>query len=298
MYASTRCLNMEEREWTERPDRAIAFHVCASSRESAWRGIDAVLYEATAGYSDVFFENHSISMHVGAPVFVTSHCDGERLHRLQVPGDIKIVPAGYSRVWEISSTTHKLTVDLAPWFVREAARALELNGDSIAIAPQLHLKDPRVEHICWGLLGELRSDAPFGRLYAESLGCALATALLAEYGPRTPSRPRGLAKRQLANVLDYIRENISRDLSLAELAGIVNLSPSHFKVLFKASAGLPVHRHVINARVERAVYLLTHTDDSLCDIAAKVGFANQSHLSRHLKRVHGTSPATIRHHAH
>jgi AraC family transcriptional regulator len=178
--------------------------------------------------------------------------------------------------------------------MRETAASLGLNADGITIAPQLHLKDTRIEHLCWGLLGELESDAPFGRLYAESLACALAIGLLKNYVPKVPARPVGLPKRHLTRVLDYIRENISRDLSLAELAGIARVSPSHFKVLFKTAVGLPVHQYVINARIDRALHLIVHTNDALGDIALQSGFANQSHLSRHMRRLHGVSPATLR----
>ncbi len=285
---------MEEREWVARPDRQITFRVCNSSRDLNWRGIEAVLYEASDGYSDDYFEDHSISMHVGPPVFVTSRCDSQRVHRFQVPGDIKVVPAGYSRIWEISAPTRKLTVGITPWFMRDTACSMGLNEDHVVITPQLHLEDERIEHICWALLGELQSDAPFGRLYAESMGCALAAALLKKYGPIAERRASRMHKRQLTRVLDYIRENISRDLSLAELADVASVSPSHFKVLFKASVGVPVHQYVINARVDRALHLLVHSNVPLADVALQAGFANQSHLSRHMRRLHGVSPAIIR----
>ncbi len=285
---------MEEREWVLRIDRPIAFHARKASREFGWRGFEAVWWDASDGYSDDYFEEHSISMHVGTPVIVTSRCDDQHVHRLQVPGDIKVVPAGYSRIWEISAPTSKLTIGITPWFMRETASSLGVNGDRIAIAPQLHVKDTRIERICWGLLDELQSDAPLGRLYAESLGCALAVGLLKNYGPKVPPRPAGMPKGRLTRVLNYIRENIARDLSLAELAAVANVSPSHFKVLFRNAVGVPVHQYVINARVERALDLLVHGDASLADIALQAGFANQSHLSRHMRRLHGVSPATIR----
>ncbi len=209
---------MEEREWVQRVDRPIAFRVCSSSRDQGWRGFTAFLYDASDGYSDEFYEDHSISMHVGAPVLVTSRIDDQRMHRLQVPGDIKVVPAGYSRIWEISAPTRKLTIDIKPWFMREISSSLGLNSDRVAIAPQLHVKDARLERICWSLLDELDSDAPLGRLYAESLGSALAVGLLKNYGPKVARRAAGMPKRQLTRVLDYIEDNLSRDLSLAELA--------------------------------------------------------------------------------
>lgn len=285
---------MEERAWVERPAREIRYSVRSSSRGRGWRGLEARLYDASDGYSDDFFSVHSVSMHVGTPVLVTSRCDGAAVHRLQVPGDVKVIPAGYSRTWEIAAATRKLVMDLAPWFVREAAAEMELDADMVTIAPQLHVTDRRIEHIGWALLTELECEAPMGRLYAESLGCALAAQLLREYAPAVSQRNAGLPKRRLQRVLDHVREHLVRDLSLAELAEVAGVSPSHFKLRFRESMGVPVHQYVIGARVDRAVDLLVHTPLPIVQVALQSGFANQSHLSRHMRRLRGITPAHVR----
>ena len=67
-----------------------------------------------------------------------------------------------------------------------AADAMSVNPDRIDIPPQLHVRDPRIEHIGWAVKAELESAEPLGRLYGESLGLALAAHLLA----RLPTGPR------------------------------------------------------------------------------------------------------------
>lgn len=103
-----------------------------------------------------------------------------------------------------------------------------------------------------------------------------------------------LPKHRLQRVLDYIRENIARDLSLNDLATVADMSPSHFKACFKESTGMPVHQYVIAARVNVALHFLTETSLPLCEVALRSGFANQSHLSRHLRRIHNITPALAR----
>jgi AraC family transcriptional regulator len=272
----------------------MRFFVRHSSCDRDWRGFEAFVYDASDGYSVDVFSHHSISMHIGQPVLVASACDGAQVHRLQVPGDLKVVPAGYSRVWEIAAPTSKLVVDLSPWFVREIADEMGIAGDRAVIAPQLHLTDKRIEHIGWAMLEELESGDPLGRLYAESLGSALAVRLLRRSAPVTLPRVTGLPKRRLQRVFDYVREHISQDLSLQELAGVAGLSASHFKVQFRASTGMPVHQYVIAARVEHALNLLVRTSVPVADVALQAGFSNQSHLSRHLRRLHGVTPAALR----
>ncbi|HLI97864.1 MAG TPA: AraC family transcriptional regulator, partial [Candidatus Baltobacteraceae bacterium] len=278
----------------ERRDRQIRFSVRHSSRDRSWRGFDAYVYDASDGYSFEVFSHHSLSMHVGQPVLVTSACDGARVHRLQVPGDLKVVPAGYSRVWEIAAATSKLVVDLSPWFVREIADEMGIPGDRAVIAPQLHLTDKRIEYIGWALFEELESGDLLGRLYAESLGSALAVRLLRRSAPVALPRVTGLPKRRLQRVFDYVREHIAQDLSLHELAAVAGLSSSHFKLQFRESTGMPVHQYVISARVEHALNLLVRTSVPVADVALQAGFSNQSHLSRHLRRLHGVTPAALR----
>jgi AraC family transcriptional regulator len=156
------------------------------------------------------------------------------------------------------------------------------------------LRDPQLEHILWALLAELEADEPLGRLYADSLGLALGAHLLRRYAPVVaPPSQNGLTKRRLARVTEYIREHLSHDLSLTELAGIAALSPSHFKSLFKQSVGMPVHQYVIERRVERATELLIAGTLPPSEVALQAGFANQSHMARCMRRLTGLTPSAL-----
>jgi AraC family transcriptional regulator len=99
----------------------------------------------------------------------------------------------------------------------------------------------------------------------------------------------------LRQVIDYINDHLDRDLGLAELAKIVQMSPHYFTRLFKQSTGLTPHQYVIHRRVERAKELLLNGELTIAEVAYSVGFANQSHLNRHLKRLLGVTPRYIRH---
>jgi AraC family transcriptional regulator len=89
------------------------------------------------------------------------------------------------------------------------------------------------------------------------------------------------------------RRVLAAELSLAELAAVAGFSVPHFKVLFRQSMGLPVHRYVVERRVERARQLLLQGKRSMADIALDVGFAHQSHMTRCVRRVLGITPAQI-----
>jgi AraC family transcriptional regulator len=285
----------QERAWSRHEDREMAFIARASSKDRNWNGFEAVLYDATAGFSEQQFVRHNVSMQIGRPLLVTSRCNGETLRRLQVPGDVKIVPPGVPRVWETESATIKLSMYLSPALLYGAADAMGVDPDRVAIAPRLHVRDPRIEHIGWAIKAELESSEPLGRLYGDSLGLALASHLLRAYVPAaTPRIDSKLSQRRLRRVFEYIGDNLAQDLSLAQLAQIIGMSPSHFKVIFKESVGLPVHQYVIQRRVEYASDLIVRGELPLSDVALQAGFANQSHMARCMKRLTGLTPGAIR----
>jgi AraC family transcriptional regulator len=150
-----------------------------------------------------------------------------------------------------------------------------------------------------GLLGrkELSEGGIGGRLYAESLGTALAVHLLRQYStsPRTPVIHKGgLASRPRQRVIDFINEHLQDELSLVELSRIAKLSPHHFATAFKASTGLSPHRYVIERRINRARDLLRRDDKSISDIAYAVGFSSQSHLTATFRRTMGVTPRRFR----
>ena len=183
---------------------------------------------------------------------------------------------------------------LMPSLIRTVATDMDLDPDSVSVAPQLQLRDPRIEHIGWALQAELLGPEPCGRLYAESLGLALAARLLQRYAPIVPPRLGTFSKRRLRAVIDYIHDNLTLDLSLIELAAIAGLSTSRFKLLFKEATNLPVHQFVVQCRIEYAMSLLTNSKFSLNEIASLAGYSDQSHMARCMRRVVGVTPAVVK----
>ncbi|WP_181916997.1 helix-turn-helix domain-containing protein [Paraburkholderia sp. BL27I4N3] len=141
---------------------------------------------------------------------------------------------------------------------------------------------------------EFQSSSPSGRLYAESLSIALVTYLIHAYTPAKPLEIKGrLTGKHLEDVETYIRENLSNELSLAELANLVHTSPFHFARLFKAATGFAPHRYVVEQRITAAQRLL-RADLDIAYIAALTGFSSQAHMSYVFRRHLGESPTEVR----
>ncbi len=112
--------------------------------------------------------------------------------------------------------------------------------------------------------------------------------------PTLEFKNKGLTHTQLQQVLDYIHAHLERDLSLAELADVINISPTYFASLFKQAIEISPHQYVIQQRVERAKLMLSKTDLTIADIALQVGFSSQSHLNQQFKRLTGRTPKQVR----
>jgi AraC family transcriptional regulator len=276
---------------------ATAANVAPSTpaRDCPCAGISIVLFSAPAGVTTLRpIEDHLLTIHVGAPVRVACRYDGRSHRRLQSHGDIEVVPAGMSGVWEDATPSTALSLRLSPALIGAAATGLGLNPDRIVVEPRYQLRDPQIEHIGWALKAEMESGYPGGRLYAESLGLAMATCLLRLSGSSPAQTPRhGLSGQQLRHVIDYIEVHLDRDLSLGQLAGVAGVSPSHFKALFRQSLGIPVHQYVVRCRIERARNLLLEGKLAMSQVALVTGFADQSHMARWMRRLHGVTPTDV-----
>jgi AraC family transcriptional regulator len=95
-------------------------------------------------------------------------------------------------------------------------------------------------------------------------------------------------------VIEYIQQNLDKNLTLAELAALVYMSPYHFARLFKLSTGVPPHRFVVRQRIARASAILATQDLSIAQISRLVGFRTASHFTTVFRRVTGITPKGYR----
>jgi AraC family transcriptional regulator len=99
-----------------------------------------------------------------------------------------------------------------------------------------------------------------------------------------------LSDRQLACVRDHIRMHLTADIEVAELAGLVRLSPHYFSLVFRQAVGVSPHQYILQQRVAEARRLLSAGGMTLAQLAFHLGFADQSHFSRAFRKVTGTTP--------
>ncbi|MDH4871788.1 AraC family transcriptional regulator [Pseudomonas sp. BN515] len=129
-------------------------------------------------------------------------------------------------------------------------------------------------------------------MLARSLGGILLRALYLRLFGEVNRRPVG--SLDVERLDGYIQDNLSRRISVAELAQVACLSPSHFHAQFKDSLGLTPHQYLLKTRLDHAARLLRESDQPLVRIAEECGFSSQSALTTAMRRYLGLTPKRLR----
>jgi AraC-like DNA-binding protein len=127
-------------------------------------------------------------------------------------------------------------------------------------------------------------------LARETTSAAVATTLVSRHAKAAPKGLRvGAPPAALEFVRDYLNDHLATNVRLVELVTMTGLSAHTLVRGFAATFGLPPHAYHVQVRVNRARALLAR-GESLARVAAATGFTDQSHLTRHFRRVVGVTP--------
>ncbi|MEE4959848.1 AraC family transcriptional regulator [Pseudomonas alliivorans] len=129
----------------------------------------------------------------------------------------------------------------------------------------------------------------------SSFACKLCPDAL--HSEKTVRNSGGLSPWRERLAKQLIRDNLSENIEVAELARACALSRSYFSRAFKCSTGLWPQEWIREQRLARAKCLIQHTAMSLTQISQECGFCDQSHFSHIFSRAEGINPFTWRGHA-
>jgi AraC family transcriptional regulator len=97
----------------------------------------------------------------------------------------------------------------------------------------------------------------------------------------------------LKRLKDFVCAHLDEPLNVATLAKMTDRSQFHFSRIFARSVGVSPYRYIAHLRLQRAVEMVREGRLGLAEIAVKTGFADQSHLTRWVRRVHGVSSTKL-----
>jgi AraC-like DNA-binding protein len=188
-----------------------------------------------------------------------------------------------------NTTVHKRSdfklLLISPHMFAEAARELDIVGTPHFGPAQID--DARLFETIYRLSAAVESGDTL--LHQQSLMADCMRRLLghAESKPRSPER--GQEHRAVARIKLYLEDLCHEAVTLDELSA--NAGVSRFRLIhaFTREVGLPPHAYQIHVRIERARLLLWR-GMSVTDVAAELGFSDQSHFTRHFTRIMRITP--------
>lgn len=210
--------------------------------------------------------------------------------RLATPGVVVVIEPGEVHTGRAAAPegyAYRMLYPNPDW-LRRAASELADRPRSAPVFPDPVVHDPPLAGAVRALHLALEEPAP--RLECEARLLSTLTAIVARHGEDRPSpRPVGRESPAVARARAYLEDSYAEDLTLADLAAVVALSPFQLARVFRAAVGLPPHAYLDQVRVRHAKRLLA-AGLPIAEAALAVGFADQSHLTRRFKRLVGVTP--------
>ncbi|MBD0336570.1 MAG: AraC family transcriptional regulator [Cyanobacteria bacterium Co-bin13] len=199
------------------------------------------------------------------------------------PGEVHTGHAGIPSGWVYRMLYPEVAL------VQQVAQELSPAIAAAPFFPQPVIQDPPLAaQFC--RLHQVLEQSPC-QLERESGFWWMVAQLIQRHGElRSHSPTPPAANGRLVSQLQiYLQEHHSENIALEHLAQIADLPPLKLLRLFRRVTGLPPHAYLIQVRVHEAKRRLA-TGQPIAAVAVETGFADQSHLHRHFKRLVGVTP--------
>jgi AraC family transcriptional regulator len=233
-------------------------------------------------------DQHLIWFHMSPRSHFCCRFADRALDHMVSQGSAAIVPAGLDCIADADESIDTLLVAVDP--SRLSLASAEDDLPNAQLQEQFSGHDQGLFRLARVLAREAQSGFPDGPLAWNEIASRFIAGLLAGHSLRPKFRlPGALDKSAVRQVREYVAAHLDEPIEVATLAKLVGRSPFHFSRLFSRSVGMSPHRYIVHLRLKRAVELIRTGRCGLAEIAARTGFADQSHLSRWAKRVHGVS---------
>ncbi len=96
--------------------------------------------------------------------------------------------------------------------------------------------------------------------------------------------------KRIAEAVTFIGNHLSERITNKKLSDKANMVENSFARLFKENIGISVQQYIKKKRIDKAVFLLHHSDASIEKVSNECGFADRHHFSRAFKELMNTSP--------
>ncbi|MGH8225144.1 MAG: helix-turn-helix transcriptional regulator [Gammaproteobacteria bacterium] len=256
-------------------------------------------HRVAPGEMDVHvFDDHMFLLPVGAAaVRFDSRLNGRRITGAFEPGRFRFLAAGDRLATRWNESLECILVALHPDSIHRALGEETCSAPSELVSNILPHDDPVLTHLTLTMESYLISGRRAGRLFEQSLLATIAAHLLGAYGSgkKGHSRSTTLTHWKRMQIEEYVRQNLSRNIGLDEIAQAVNLSPYHLSRSFRAATGQGLWQFVLECRVREAMRMIrAGRSPSLAHTARACGFESYSQFIASFRRFLGQLPSEYR----
>ncbi|MBD2446381.1 helix-turn-helix transcriptional regulator [Nostoc sp. FACHB-152] len=267
-----------------------------SSQNTGWPNVGLFYYRHPAHSTTEHYLTHHVLAIAYNQFQLEVRKDSKSRTQLVDNGVIQLTPANVSQWLHWDREGEFLIVTLCPQFMEKVVYE-SVKGNAFELIPQFSIIDPVIQYTAAALKAAIETESSPNALFGESAATMLAVHLLQAYATCKPVIKHygdGLAKNKLQLAIDYINANLDQDIKLTDIAELLGISHYYFCHLFKQSVGITPHQYLIQKRIEKAKLLLKNRELSIAEVALECGFIDQSHLTKHFKRLVGLTPKAMR----
>lgn len=199
------------------------------------------------------------------------------------PGSFLVKPGGARHANSYGGElSHSLVIQLT------VTHAAAWESSRKAFGSVVSFENPKLTMRLVGLLAQANTDSRLE--LQEELSSVFAIIL----GETSSGRRPPVSVVRLKRVRDRLLDETSEATDLTHLAAYCEMTPSAFTHAFRSEFGCTPSSLKRRRRLETVLFLLRTSNSSLSQIAAKTGFADQSHLTREFRRLTGVTPGRYR----
>jgi AraC-like DNA-binding protein len=177
--------------------------------------------------------------------------------------------------------------------LQQAAASITGRAGNLPFFPEPVVHDPAMAEVLSRLHTTL-TTSPSTLERESSFLWALASLIERHAESRPGLRFPTTERARVQKVRTYLEDHYQENVTLEQLATLVNLSPFHLLRMFRDAVGLPPHCYLTHIRVMQAKRLIAIATP-LAEVAGAVGFSDQSHLTKHFKALVGVTPGQYAH---
>ncbi len=239
-------------------------------------------------------KQHTLSMYMSG---------GYDTHRTDVysefgaPGKFCLMPKNSESHWQLGQKQLFMHLYFSDDYLKQLAlKVFDIDPRVLQLPELTFTNDPATEALFRHCMATSDWQSRDDHLAMEQVTNSILVLMLQNMGITKPTAAikGGLSPKVVSLVCDYMQTNFHRQVYLAELAELAQLSEYHFCRMFKQSLAQTPQAYLLSVRIEQAKLRIKTGLESVADISLQCGFSNQSHMGRYFKKLVGISPRQYR----